>query len=76
MNISNLKALAKLALGQTSDKWRANQALWEWFRSNPMAVIEVIAAAAAVRRSPGGLSHSRLYKALDELPEIPQEDIA
>lgn len=69
-HLLHLRALAMAATQAGPDKWTANTELISWFRSDPVAVIDALQAADAVRGNPGGLTHSRLYKALDRLPKV------
>lgn len=69
----DLQALRSLALTATTpgpDKWTSNTALISWFRSDPVAVIDALIAAAESRRRPGGVSNQALDAALKALPEI------
>ena len=70
-HLSHLRSLAIAATHAGAEKWNANTELISWFRSDPEAVIEALQAADAIRRSPGGISNTRLYKALDRLPKVP-----
>lgn len=69
-HLSHLRALALKATQAGPEKWAANTELISWFRSDPVAVIDALQAADAVRENPGGLAHSRLYRALDRLPKV------
>jgi hypothetical protein len=71
--IVGLISLAKKATGQGEGKWDANTALISWFRSDPVAILEALHAAAHVSERPGGLAHTRLHEALGKLPEHKKE---
>ncbi len=82
MTIEEIRALRRLAVTATSSegdstaKWKANNQLWEWFRSDPVAVIHAIEAAALVSARPGGLHNQRLHQTINNLRPANQEAAA
>jgi hypothetical protein len=73
----DLSCLARIAREATSScecKWLSNQELISWFRADPVAVIEALQSAQAVKNYPGGVSNQRLYASLDALPELKKGD--
>ena len=68
--LSFLKRLAIAATGNGHDKWDANVHLMSWFRSDPVAVVEALEAAAHVSIRPGGLHNTKLHQAIRNLPQI------
>ena len=71
--LSPILKLAKKATSQTAGKWDANTVLITWFRSDPVAVVEVLQAAAVVSECPGGLANTRLHQAVARLRPIAKE---
>ena len=74
--LTRLKALAHSATNPGTHKWQDNGRLWEWFRSNPEAVIDLMIAAARWDSHPGGLNNKAIKDALSALPELKKEDAA
>ena len=73
-DLTPLLHLAKKATGKSAGKWEANTELLTWFRSDPVAVLEALQAAAHVSERPGGLAHTRLHSAMDKLPAGPRKE--
>ena len=69
-DLNYMRTIAEEAMGQGPGKWQANAQFIEWMRSNPLPIMDVLCAAAEVQKSPGGLSHSRLYEALGRIPGL------
>jgi len=68
-----IRELCETAIGQGPGKWEANTRFVSWLRANPdvlLALLDVADKAEGVRSNPGGLAHSRLYRALDSLPGL------
>lgn len=65
-----LLKLAKEAIGTGENKWKANQELLTWFRSDPESVILALQAAARVCERPGGLNNARMMEAIRDLKPL------
>jgi hypothetical protein len=75
MTPQELTPLLKLAKEATTSKdatkkWASNAELLSWFRSDPVAVILALQAAAHVSACPGGLNHTRLHTTISKLPKL------
>lgn len=66
-DLQKMRDLAELATSGESGKWVANAELLTWFRSQPVAILDVLVAAEAVDRRKGGINHTALHEALKRL---------
>ncbi len=69
-DLTFLRVLAEEAIGSGPRKWHANQQLLTWFRSDPVAVIRALEAAAHVSARPGGVNHQALHTSIRQLPPV------
>jgi len=66
-----LLRLAKEAVGNGPEKWKANAELMEWFRaSNCVEVIMALQAAAHVCERPGGRNNAHMIQTIQELKPL------
>ena len=75
LTLDDLSTLREVAIRATSpgpDKWTSNAELISWFRADPVAVLDALAAGMQILERPGGLANTRFREAMLALPELPE----